>query len=72
MRTLYIVVPCYNEEEVLPETAKRLLQKISSLINANKISPESRILFVDDGSKDNTWNIIAKLHSENPIFAGIK
>ena len=52
---LYIVVPCYNEEEVLPETSKRLKVKLSDLIVAGKVSEDSRVLFVDDGSKDRTW-----------------
>ena len=68
---LYIVVPCYNEEEVLPETAKRLGEKLRNLIDAEKISPKSRILFVNDGSKDKTWEIIEKLHGENENFTGL-
>ncbi len=71
MFTLYLVVPCYNEEEVLPETAKRLVEKMNSLIKANKIKSSSRIVFVNDGSKDNTWSIISSLHEENKIFQGI-
>ena len=54
---LYIVVPCYNEEEVLHETSKRLKEKMTTLINDRKISDKSRVLFVDDGSKDRTWEI---------------
>ncbi len=69
---LYIVVPCYNEEEVLPETSKRLNIKLNTLIESGKISKESRILFVDDGSKDKTWQLIYDLCNENDIFAGIK
>lgn len=69
---LYLVVPCYNEEEVLPITSKALCDKISQLISSEKISPMSRIMFVDDGSKDRTWEIITKLHSENPLFTGVK
>lgn len=68
---IYIVSPCYNEEAVLEETAKRLREKLRSLIDANKINPKSKILFVNDGSKDNTWNIISKLHSEDKIFGGV-
>ncbi|MDO4620974.1 MAG: glycosyltransferase family 2 protein [Lachnospiraceae bacterium] len=68
---LYFVLPCYNEEAVLPETAKRLYAKCDRLIKAGKISPESRILFVNDGSKDSTWMLIEKLHSFRPIFAGL-
>ena len=69
---LYIVVPCYNEQEVLGETAKRLLEKMNNLISSEKISNKSRIMFVDDGSKDATWDIISKLHNENPVFCGVK
>ncbi|MEG2988072.1 MAG: glycosyltransferase family 2 protein [Oscillospiraceae bacterium] len=68
--TLYIVVPCYNEEEVLPETAKRLGDKLSALMAAEKISEKSRILFVNDGSKDKTWSIIEDLHRSSPLFCG--
>jgi len=68
---LYLVVPCYNEEEVLPETAKRLGEKLAQHIEFGKISPESRIVFVNDGSADRTWEIICGLHSKNKLFAGI-
>ena len=68
---LYIVVPCYNEQEVLSETAKRLKMKIEDLVSAEKISPKSRILFVNDGSKDKTWDMIVALHEENPVFIGL-
>ncbi len=68
---LFVVVPCYNEEEVLPETSKRLLEKMKSLIAAGKIAPNSRIAFVNDGSKDKTWEIIQRLHTEDEIFSGI-
>lgn len=71
MDTLYVVVPCYNEEEVLPETSKQLLSKITELMHSGKISEKSRIVFVNDGSKDRTWEIIEDLHNENPIFQGI-
>jgi glycosyltransferase involved in cell wall biosynthesis len=68
-----LVVPCYNEEEVLPETAKRLSGKIQQLIREKIISEKSTILFVDDGSVDNTWGLIKKFHEENPqSFGGIK
>lgn len=70
-KILYIVVPCYNEEEVLSETAKRLKAKTEELIKAEKISADSRILFVNDGSKDKTWEMIVDLHKENPIFLGV-
>ena len=69
---LYMVIPCYNEEEVLPETSKQLKKKLDYLISLNKIDKESRIIFVDDGSKDKTWEIIEKLHGENLIWSGIK
>lgn len=68
---LYIVIPCYNEEEVLPETAKRLFEKLTSLINNKKVSKQSRIVFVNDGSKDKTWDLICNLHNSNKIFSGI-
>ena len=68
---LYVVIPCYNEEEVLPETSKRLNEKMSSLIKDGKISPDSRVAFVNDGSKDKTWEVITKLHEENKLFSGI-
>ena len=68
--TLYIVVPCYNEEEVLPETARRLGDKLKSLMNAGRISPRSRVLFVNDGSRDGTWQVISRLHGENPLLCG--
>ena len=63
---LYIVVPCYNEEEVLPETSKRLKAKLSDLVAAGKVSEDSRVLFVDDGSKDRTWEMIRAYHEEDP------
>ena len=68
---IYIVVPCYFEEEVLPETAKRLRLKYDELINNGLISIESRIVFVNDGSKDRTWDIITDLHEQYNIFTGI-
>jgi glycosyltransferase involved in cell wall biosynthesis len=71
-KTLYVVVPCYNEEDVLPETAKQLLAKVENLSGSGKISPDSRIVFVDDGSDDRTWELISMLHSENKFFRGIK
>ena len=69
--TLYVVVPCYKEEEVLPETSKRLKAKLTALIAQGKISPRSRILFVNDGSKDRTWPIIEELHAKDRIFSGV-
>jgi len=69
---LYIVVPCYNEEQVLPITSQLFLQKLRSLERAWKISPESRVLFVDDGSKDNTWQILCDLARQDRHFKGIR
>lgn len=68
---LYVVIPCYNEEEVLPVTSGLFFDKIHALAKAEKISPESRVLFVNDGSKDNTWPIIRKLSEENECCEGI-
>jgi len=69
---LYLVIPCYNEEEVLHETAKRLLEKMNSMFERELISKESKIMFVNDGSKDRTWEIIEELHASNPIYSGVK
>ena len=69
--TLYIVVPCYNEEEVLPETSRRLKAKLEQLMAAGRISPKSRVLFVNDGSRDRTWALISQLHERDPIFRGV-
>ncbi len=69
--TLYMVIPCYNEQEVLPETAKRLKAKMASLIGQGKISQNSRIVFVNDGSKDRTWEMICEYHRGDPLFSGI-
>ena len=69
--TLYIVIPCYKEQEVLHETARRLKDKIESLISGGKISPESHVLFVNDGSTDQTWPIICELHKADPMFSGV-
>lgn len=70
--TVYFVVPCYNEQEVLPETSKRLLNKLNQLIAQNKCTDKSRIMFVDDGSKDTTWQIISNLNKSDRHFAGVK
>lgn len=72
MKTIYFVIPCYNEEEVLEETSERLLIKVEKLIKNKKINKNSRIIFVDDGSKDKTWNIIKELSSQNLVFGGVK
>lgn len=71
-KTLYLVIPCYNEEEVLPEASSRLLAKLQGMIDAGTVTAESRILFVNDGSRDATWGIITQLHAQNKLFAGIK
>ncbi len=68
---LYIVVPCFNEEDVLPETAKRLYVKLMGLIKNNRISDKSRLLFVDDGSTDHTWDMINAYHNKDKHFSGI-
>lgn len=68
---LYTVIPCYNEEEVLKETASRLIEKYKSLMANDKISKNSRIVFVNDGSKDKTWELIKELHEENSVYSGI-
>lgn len=72
MKTVYFVVPCYNEQEVLPETSKRLLAKLESLVERCMISPDSRIVFVNDGSRDDTYKIISELHEQDERFCGIK
>lgn len=71
-KILYMVLPCYNEGEVLPETSKQLKEKIEDLIAKNKISKKSKIMFVDDGSKDNTWELIQNLADNDNLFAGVK
>ena len=72
MKTIYLVLPCYNEEAVLHETSSRLKVKMNQLISENKISKDSRVTFVDDGSKDNTWSIIEELKESDELFAGVK
>ena len=69
---LYIVIPCYNEEQVLPVTAPMFLKKINDLSSAGKISENSRVLFVDDGSKDSTWEIISNLAKADARYIGIR
>lgn len=68
---LYMVIPCYNEEEALPETARQLKAKMSHFIEHDIVSEKSRILLVNDGSKDNTWQMIQSLCEEDPVFAGV-
>lgn len=70
-KTLYVVIPCYKEEEVLPETARRLKTKMAALVEQGRIAPDSRVMFVNDGSKDRTWEIIAQLHQEDRLFSGV-
>lgn len=70
MNTLYIVVPCYNEEEVLEETTKRLKEKLNDLIKSKKINKNSKVMYVNDGSKDKTWKLIKKISSDS-MFTGI-
>lgn len=69
---LYVVVPCYNEEECLAETTKRLVKKLDNLEKSNKISAKSSIVYVDDGSKDNTWELIEKCSAQYPRVIGLK
>lgn len=69
--TLYAVIPCYNEEPVLHETTKRMVEKFDSLIAQGKISKDSRIAYVNDGSKDKTWEIITELNKTTPYIVGI-
>lgn len=69
---LYMVVPCYNEEEMLRITSEKLGEKLRTLKNAGRISDASRVVYVDDGSKDNTWNIIEEMHHNNKVFNGVK
>ena len=68
---LYIIIPCYNEEKVLPITSTMFLEKIKSLVNKGKISDKSRIMFVNDGSKDRTWEIICELAKTDEHYIGI-
>ena len=68
---LYIVIPCYNEQEVLPVTSGMFLEKIKSLIEKGRVAPESRVVFVNDGSKDNTWNLIQELAKSDKHFEGV-
>lgn len=72
MPTVYFVIPCYNEEPVLNETTKRLTDKMNSMISKRLADDKSRILYVDDGSRDKTWQIISALNGQNPMVEGIK
>ena len=69
---LFLVIPCYNEEEVLPETARRLKEKFAVLTEDGRIAEDSRIVFVDDGSRDRTWELIEELHRSDPLYRGIR
>ncbi len=69
---LYIVIPCYNEEEAVPKTAAAVSERLRGLIGCGKISPLSRVLFVDDGSEDSTWSRIEALHRQSEVFSGVK
>ena len=69
---LFVVIPCYNEEEVLPETSKRLVKKMAELEKKGLITPDSKVLLVNDGSRDRTWELICELHKQNPMFEGVK
>lgn len=71
MQTIYLVIPCYNEEEVLPETSRQLKEIMRRMMTQHKITEESRIMFVNDGSKDKTWEIIKDLHKQDAIFSGV-
>ena len=71
-KTLYLVIPCYNEEEVLNITTDALTIKMNKLIKDKKISKESKVLYVNDGSKDNTWKLIEEIHNKNNMFCGVK
>lgn len=68
---LYVVIPCYNEEEVLAETTKQLKAKMEKLIKDKKISPKSKVMYVNDGSKDKTWSIIKDINKKEPLFTGV-
>lgn len=70
-KTLYVVIPCYREQEVLLETARVLKAKMLNLIDQKKISPNSRVMFVNDGSSDRTWEIICELHEQDRLFSGV-
>ena len=70
-QALYIILPCYNEAQVIPETARRLKIKLKSLIEQQQVSSHSKIVFVNDGSTDQTWSLIRNLHREDHLFSGI-
>lgn len=70
--TIYFVIPCYNEEAVLPETTRRLAEKLQAMQSAGLTGKDSRVLYVDDGSKDKTWQLISQFHQEYPWVEGVK
>lgn len=70
--TLYVIIPCYNEEEVLPITAPQFLDELTRMKEQKLIAADSRIMFVDDGSRDRTWSIISDLARQNEAFVGIR
>lgn len=72
MPIVYLVIPCYNEEEVLPETNRRLTEKMNTMVTQGLADEKSRILYVDDGSRDKTWSLIQEYHQANPVVRGIK
>ncbi len=72
MKILYLVIPCYNEEEVLPITKEALKKKMEDLIENKLISKESKVMFINDGSKDKTWELIEKYNDEDKLFTGVK
>lgn len=72
MTKLYLAIPCYNEEEVLFDTSEKLIIKMKKMMAEGKISKDSRIVFIDDGSKDKTWKIISELHNKFSMISGIK
>lgn len=72
MPIVYLVIPCYNEEEVLPETNRRLTEKMNTMVAQGLADEKSRILYVDDGSRDKTWSLIQEYHEANPVVRGIK
>jgi polyisoprenyl-phosphate glycosyltransferase len=72
MSILYLVIPCHNEEKCIPETAKQLSAKISSMIEKGTCSKESKILFIDNGSNDQTWSLIVDLFNKNDLICGLK
>ena len=71
MIKLFLVIPCYKEQEVLPETSARLKRKMQQMIEQNRISPASRVVFVNDGSTDKTWELILELSKKDNHFVGI-